>query len=352
MRTFACMFWVGILLNLSLFVPPVPAAAPVVSNIRAQQRSGAKLVDIFYDVADADGDVLKVTVEISDDEGMTYSVRASSFTGDLGTGVLPGVDRHIVWDAEKDIPGIYSVHFVVRVTADDGAGAAAPPGMVLIPGGTFLMGSNLGEDGEKPEHAVKLNAFYIDRTEVTNRDYKAYVDIARVSRLPDHWSDRTYPEGLEGHPVVSVSWFEAEAYCLWAGKRMPTEAEWEKAARGSGARMFPWGNASPEAKHLNYGSAGAAAVGSFPAGDSPYGLSDMSGNVWEWVADWYGASYYANSPGEDPKGPDSGTQKVLRGGGWNDPVGTLFIRTYARFRERPDNRGVHIGIRCAQSVDE
>ena len=146
------------------------AGAPMVSNVRAAQRSDTTLVDITYDVDDQDGDPLTVTVEVSDDEGMTYSILAVSFTGDVGPGVAVGTDRHIVWDAGNDVPDIYSVHFVVRVTADDGVGSAPPPGMTLITGGVFTMGTNLGESDESPEHQVSLSAFYIDLTEVTNRD--------------------------------------------------------------------------------------------------------------------------------------------------------------------------------------
>jgi formylglycine-generating enzyme required for sulfatase activity len=330
------------------------AGAPAVSNVRAEQRSDTTLVDIYYDVEDADGDALTVTVEVSDDEGMTYSIRAVSFTGDVGPGVAVGTDRHIVWDAGKDVPDTYSVHFMVRVTADDGVGPAPPPGMVLIPGGVFTMGTNLGESDESPERQVTLSAFYIGLTEVTNRDYKAYVDGARVTRMPDHWSDGTYAADEGDHPVTFVMWFEAEAYCEWAGRRLPTEAEWEKAARGSGARTYPWGNDDPQPRHLNYDNAsgGTAEVGSYPAGESPYGLLDMAGNVWEWTQDWYGESYYEVSASEDPQGPDSGTQRVLRGGSWNDPEGTRFIQAYTRFRQRPEIRGANTGFRCAQDVPE
>ena len=192
-----------------------------------------------------------------------------------------------------------------------------------------------GEDEEHPQHTVSLDAFWIDRYEVTNDQYRAFVE-ATGNRVPYDWQKGEIPAGKQDHPVVRVSWEDAQAYCQWAGARLPTEAEWEKGARGTDARQYPWGNTF-DGSRLNFcdrncefdwkdtdvddGYARTAPVGSFPAGASPYGALDMAGNVWEWVADWYDGDYYRRSPGSNPAGPDSGGYRVLRGGSWSSYPG-------------------------------
>jgi len=221
-------------------------------------------------------------------------------------------------------------------------------GMVLIEAGEFWMGSNDGRENEKPRRRVYLDGFYIDRYEVTNSQYEKFMK-ATGHEAPEFWSDWSSNEPEQ--PVVGVSWHDAEAYCKWAGRRLPTEAEWEKAARGTDGRKYPWGNGEPDGSKANYYFwwiffTRTAHVGSYPKGVSPYGVHDMAGNVWEWVADWYGESYYQRAPSRNPNGPEFGPYRVLRGGAWliafyND------LRSSYRHAENPTYRHHYLGFRCA-----
>ena len=190
--------------------------------------------------------------------------------------------------------------------------------MVYVPAGEFLMGSE-DEDAdsdEDPEHTVYLDAYWIYKHEVTNAQYRQCVDEGECD-VPSNVNQFNNPD-FDDHPVVFVSWYDADAYCQWAGGRLPTEAEWEKAARGTDGRKFPWGEESPTCSLAQFRdcSGETKPVGSFPAGASPYGALDMAGNVWEWVGDWYDGGYYSQSPSENPQGPDSGEYRVIRGGSW------------------------------------
>jgi len=220
--------------------------------------------------------------------------------------------------------------------------------MVLIPAGPFTMGSDTGGEDEAPAHQVDLPAFKIDRFEVTNADFARFVEAtgyqtdAEKAGSTNTW--RSYAEGRDNHPVVKVSWNDARAYCEWAGKRLPTEAEWEKAARGTDGRTYPWGN-EYDPKKLNAkdsGIRGTTAVGSYPEGASPYGLLDMAGNVWEWTADWY-----QGYPGSTYQSPYYGEQfKVLRGGGWFETA--EFVRTTTRNANSVTAANDDAGFRCAK----
>jgi len=217
-------------------------------------------------------------------------------------------------------------------------------GMVYIPPGEFLMGSKEGEGDpdERPQRRVYLDGYWIDKNLVTVAQYRKFCQATerQMPGLPD-WSK-------DDHPMVNVSWHDAAAYAQWAGKSLPTEAEWEKAARGTDGRIYPWGNAWDGAKcqHSVGQTAGKTApVGSFPAGKSPYGCLDMAGNVWEWCADWYDAGYYKNAPARNPTGPATGTQRVLRGGSWLDTTPGLF-RAALRLRFTPVCRYISGGFRC------
>ncbi len=223
------------------------------------------------------------------------------------------------------------------------------PSMAYVPAGEFIMGSNERWDDEAPEHISATNAFYIDVNEVTNADYKNFVDATQRTP-PFHWPDDNLPKGKENHPVVYVNWFDAKDYCFWADKRLPTEQEWEKAARGEEGLIYPWGNEWSLDKSNNpykY-STGTEPVGSYPQGRSPYGLYDISGNVWEWVD-----SYYLPHPGNPVTRTEYGEDKrVLKGGSWFDCLSYgcgLSAPTFNRSFFTPEVKNNSFGFRCAKT---
>jgi formylglycine-generating enzyme required for sulfatase activity len=220
--------------------------------------------------------------------------------------------------------------------------------MVYVPAGTFTMGRVLGPEDQLPAHEVTLDAFWIDQTEVTNAQYGRCVaadecEKAEFTRKRDFNGD--------AYPVVGVSWFDATAYCAWVGGRLPTEAEWEYAARGPENLLYPWGD-EPQEDYANCsqddcadGFEFTAPVGSFPQGVNWVGAVDMAGNVWEWVNDWYRAGYYGVSPNENPPGPSTGGAKVLRGGAWDYNWANL--RATSRQVGSRGYRNIYFGFRCA-----
>ncbi|MEI7990611.1 MAG: bifunctional serine/threonine-protein kinase/formylglycine-generating enzyme family protein, partial [Chloroflexota bacterium] len=259
---------------------------------------------------------------------------------------------------------------------------------VYVPAGEFMMGSTQSEadaalkdcgsdckkewfDAEVPQHKVYLDAYWMDKNEVTNAMFAKYVETTGYKTAAEKegsgwvyddqngkWSDTKganwqHPGGSASnidrktdHPVVQVSWNDAKEYCNWAGKRLPTEAEWEKAARGEDGRKYPWGNGSPDKSMANYNNniKDTVAVGSYPSGASPYGLLDMAGNILEWVYDWYDENYYQNSPDRNPEGAISGQYRGMRGGSWDNESGGL--RTAGRGRSDPDDGDGDFGFRC------
>jgi eukaryotic-like serine/threonine-protein kinase len=224
--------------------------------------------------------------------------------------------------------------------------------MVEIPEGYFNMGkeNNLNGD-DTPRHRVYLDTYWIDQTDVTNEMFAKCVQAGKCTfeieqaATDIHFNNPDYAK----HPVVYVTWYQAVAYCQWAGRRLPTEAEWEKAARGKDGRTFPWGKNPVDSTLANYDNniGDTTPVGSYPLGASPYGLLDMAGNVRQWVADWYSALFYRNSPLQNPLGPGMGDKRVLRGGSFKDPANGVHVT--ARFAHVPGSAGMNRGFRCASS---
>jgi eukaryotic-like serine/threonine-protein kinase len=251
------------------------------------------------------------------------------------------------------------------------AGTARPlsktDGMMLISGGEFRMGSLAGvsdaKADERPQHSVSLRPFWMDVNEVTVGAYRqcaiagaCKVNEVRSEDVPsDYFTNPTYEE----YPVVDVTWQDASSYCAWRSARLPTEAEWELAAGGVNSLLYPWGNEAGGALNfcdancpaewkntlIDDGYSHRAPVGSYVQGVSPYGMQDMAGNVWEWVADWYAETYYSQTPTEDPTGPNAGTERVVRGGGWDSPM--MNVRVAKRFHHRPALYTGSLGFRCA-----
>ncbi len=284
--------------------------------------------------------------------------------------------------------------------------------MILIPEGPFLMGSTQQDierlleldknieagrlENEMPQREVHLSAYLIDKYPVTNAQYKKFIESGGYNKR-DYWSDAGWQhiqeqDPLKGNglddvlhggqdcPVVNVSWYEAEAFARWSGKRLPTEAEWEKAARGADGRVYPWGNEFDKTR-LNCAEAKIekpTAVTQYPSGQSVYGCFDMAGNVWEWTADWYDSQYYHHAPNKDPQGPSIAEEnpyfgrpeevgisiyelkpsaagkslsgcKVLRGGSWNGS-GVVHIRCANRDYDEPAYKNDTIGFRCARTL--
>jgi formylglycine-generating enzyme required for sulfatase activity len=370
----------------------VLAAAPTVSNVRSSQRAGTKLVDIYYDLADADSPTLTASVAVSTDGGVSYTLPATSFSGSgYGTGVTPGANKLITWNAGADWNGRYSANVRFRVTADD---ATVPSGMALIPAGSFTMGncmnSSEGYSDELPLHAVYVSAFYMDKYLVT----KALWDTVYLWALSRGYSF-DYPGSgkAANHPVQTIDWYarseqegrvpayytdaglsaryrtgQVAPYVNWgSGYRLPTEAEWEKGARGglSGHR-FPWGD-TIDWSHANYNASPGSyaydinATGGYdpvfndgvfpytsPVGyfaPNGYGLYDMAGNVWEWCWDWYGA--YSSGSQTDARGPTSGSYRVGRGGSWG--INAILCRAAYRSSNDPSYRHFVIGFRSVLS---
>ena len=286
----------------------------------------------------------------------------------LGLGVFVGV---IVVSANIFIP------MAPACTAKEQKWTSPIDGMEMdcVPASKFLMGAAANDKDagpeEKPQHEVNMDAFWIDHTEVTNRQFQKFVDatgyltdaekkITSYSYNEDtNWKETSginwkHPKGpasdLSGrldYPVVHVTWWDAKYYCEWAKRSLPTEAQWEKAARGTRGQIYPWGNPTPDASLSNFNKNinDAVEVGKYPDGASPYGALDMAGNVWEFVADWYGEQYYLSSPTSNPTGPASGEFRVARGNGWLKEG--KFSRSSVRIPVPLAYSSSNLGFRCS-----
>lgn len=235
---------------------------------------------------------------------------------------------------------------------------------ILIPAGTFMMGcdpeNNAGVNcmpDIQPLHEVELSAFTIDQFEVSNAQYTRCVSVGKCTEpkslgdaeRPDYYLNPHYAE----YPMVAVDWTQADAYCRWVGGRLPTEAEWEKAARGEDLRPYPWGfeRADCSRANFNYGtegrcSDGTVKIGSYPKGASPYGVMDLAGNVWEWTNDWYDWTYYQSSPKLNPMGPETGYQKIVKGGAWDYSANVMTISYNSD--HAPQEFKSSFGFRCVR----
>jgi sulfatase modifying factor 1 len=239
------------------------------------------------------------------------------------------------------------------------ASTACLADQVLIPAGAFTMGrtKTTADDkttmrprvllDDRPPHQVELDAFYLDTHEVTHAEYAEFV-AARKHRAPYHWLNGKVPPGLERVAVYNVSWDDAKASCEYRGGRLPTEAEWERAARGGlETQDYPWGDKFDRTLLRSGVETGPGEVGKYPP--NGFGLFDMAGNLSEWTADYFDGEYYSKSPRKNPKGPDTGEYRVIRGGAWGDPATrvTVFFRNWVR----PTQRQPNIGFRCARDVE-
>ena len=233
----------------------------------------------------------------------------------------------------------------VEIVEKDGAP------MMLVPAGEFTMGSDKGDDDEQPIHRVFLNSFYMDKFEVTNGRFAKFVEAIQ-SEPPWGFVDKETPVVHADRPVRWVNWMEALGYCLWIGKRLPTEAEWEKAARGADGRIYPWGNEQPTPAYtvfgLKEGADTVASIGNRDKGKSPYGVHDLAGNLYEWVTDWYDEQFYTKNPATNPRGPLQGTAKVQRGGSYMNNAYRL--RSSFRTKDDPTEHDPNVGFRCAKDI--
>jgi formylglycine-generating enzyme required for sulfatase activity len=317
------------------------------------------------DIADkAESKILPVMIEKTAIESLPASIKGITFLqpdGSLPAAVAAEVHRIASSLRRKHIKQSLAAFVLVGIVAGvifyalrmrspteivgrDGAPAA------VIPTGTFIM----GDDEESPRREIFVDAFYLDRYEVTVARYAAFMKDTGNLKPPDEWETVDLKNGGD-LPVVGVNWQDASGYCHWAGKRLPTEAEWEKAARGNDERKYPWGNDPPTAERARYGKPyenpvyrdGVARVGSHANDRSPFGIFDLAGNVTEWVADWFSESFPEGDV-RNPKGPDSGSGKVLRGASWYEPAERLGVTK--RWHANPSSRNDGIGFRCARDV--
>ncbi|NJN80035.1 MAG: formylglycine-generating enzyme family protein [Anaerolineales bacterium] len=223
---------------------------------------------------------------------------------------------------------------------------------LFVPAGNFSMGKEGEPDKDSPLHTVYLDAYWIDQTEITNSMYQTCVNAGGCT-LPVISANPYYGNWIyRDHPVVYVNWYQANEYCTWADRKLPTEAEWEKAARGIEKQKYPWGNNPPNPRLANYVESligEPVSVYRYPLGASPYGALNMVGNVREWVADWYSETYYQETTLNNPTGPETGIERSMRSGAYDADANEIFATS--RYKHEPQSAGLSRGFRCAESVD-
>ncbi len=313
----------------------VPTLTPLIYKV----QSGDTCSEIGEAFGVSISEIVKVNPEMASDCGFLYADQSL---------LIPQPDGPISTPIAIRSPRPPSPE-VTQLSEQDGMS------LVYIPAGEFSMGAEEGDpvaaESEKSLHQVYLDSFWIDLTEVSNRMYIDCVQagscqsiVASSQTRPQYFDEKAYDD----FPVISVSWENAKQYCTWAGRRLPTEAEWEKAARGTGDRVFPWGNEPPNPRRANFGNqlGDTAMISSYPDGASPYGVLNLAGNAAEWVADWYGPSYYEVTVYKNPTGPQSGEFKLIRGGSWFTQAQAL--RVSSRLWNYPGLRSDTVGFRCAK----
>ncbi|HDP99082.1 MAG TPA: hypothetical protein ENN22_07865 [bacterium] len=352
---------------------------PKIENLIVQQNMDNLKVEITFNVYNFNQETMTVLVKISDDDGATYTVPAVSFSGDYGLGILSGPNKSIIWDAVTDYPEQYGENYRVKLIASDARITAIKP----VLEGTFLMGGS-GADNQ-PKHDVYLDYFEISPHAVTNEEYKLFCDATNRA-YPEEGGSYQAPIGYfanyGSYPVVGVSWYDAIAYCNWLsqlkglepcydlqtwsydatknGYHLPSEAQWEKAVRGNLVeKIYPWGDTAPtnQCNFTGYNGSLRYLMANFDGqGNGPlpadsliangYGLKNIVGNVWEWCNDWYNDEYYSISPLINPLGPETGSERVYRGGAWNTNESN--VTCAFRSRKDPNRKRYDIGFRVAR----